>query len=352
MDNFNNINKINELRQSLNDIDKLIVSNILERLDLVKLIHKIKINNNLKIIDIEQENKILKEITCNIADSEVKNIIINIYRRIFQEVKTISYTQDTNILDDINKYINNNKLIIAGPCSVESKEQIEQIAIKVKEFGVKFLRGGIFKARTNPDSFQGLQEKGLEIFYNAAKDNGLYTVSEFLDIEQAKDYYEYFDVILIGSRNMTNFEFLRKIGKLTAKNQKPVILKRGFGSTIDEFISASKYITNEGNPNVILCLRGIRTFESASSFWRFPPDFTSIIEIKSKSDLPVIFDPSHSAGRRNLVPSLSQAAMQIGFNGLIIEAHQFPEKALSDAEQTIELDVLHNILKTINYYVV
>lgn len=347
---MNNNELINKLRNEIDLLDKELVAILLKRINLAKEIHKLKLVENHLIVDLEREIKILENLTNNIKNPDYQNIIKNIYLHIFQEVKKSSYDNIVDVINELNFELSNNSIIIAGPCSVESEEQIEQIAQKVQQLGLKFIRGGIFKARTHPKSFQGLREKGLELFYTTAHKYNLYTVSEFLDIEQAKSYFEFFDVIVVGSRNMTNFEFLKKLGNLTSKNQKPIIIKRGFGSTIDEFISASNYILNEGSPNVILCLRGIRTFENSTNFWRFTPDLASLIEIKHKTNLPVIFDPSHSAGNRNFVSDLSLSAMKLGFNGLMIEIHPNPEMALSDAKQTIDLETFELLINKLKKY--
>lgn len=334
-----------DIRKIIDKIDKEIAYKLMQRINLVRSLHKTKSIQNHMIIDLLREYNILDNVTSEISDNELKLLIKNIYHNILQEIKSVSYQKKSEVIDLLKSLLATNKLLIAGPCSVETEEQINVIAKFLSTQNIKFIRGGIFKARTNPNSFQGLGEKGLEIFYNAARKNSLYTVSEFLDIEQAKSYFEYFDVLLVGSRNMTNFEFLRKLGKLTSKNHKPIILKRGFASTIDEFLFAAQYIINEGNPNVLLCLRGIRTFEQTSPFFRFTPDLHSLLEIRDKSDLPVIFDPSHSAGNKAIVEPLSKMAIDLKFNGLIIEVHNNPAEAWSDAQQAIDFNTLSNIAK-------
>lgn len=337
------MNNLNEIRKEIDKLDKDIAYKLLQRIKLVQSLHKTKLQKHQIIIDIARENNILDNITSDFSNPEHKLLIKDIYLKLLQEIKSVSYIQNEEVISTIYHKLHQKKLLISGPCSVESSEQIYTISNKLKEIGVKFIRGGIFKARTNPNSFQGLGEKGLEIFYKSARENNLYTVSEFLDIEQAKSYFEYFDVVIVGSRNMTNFEFLRRLGKLTSKNLKPIILKRGFGSTVDEFLFASQYILNEGNPNVILCLRGIRTFEQSSNYFRFTPDFHSLLEIRDKSDLPVIFDPSHSAGNRLIVEPLAKMAIDLKFNGLIIESHNKPDEAWSDPNQAVELETIKKI---------
>lgn len=240
--------------------------------------------------------------------------------------------------------------IIAGPCSVESKEQIDVIAESISKLGVRYLRGGAFKPRTSPNDFQGLGGNGVELLHAAAKKFGMKTVTEILDPMQLDQYYDYIDVIQIGSRNMTSSGLLKIVGQKTAPLQKPVLLKRGFSSTLSELIHAADYIRNEGNPNVLLCLRGIRTFEQIDSELRFTPDLASIIELKNRTDMPVIYDPSHSAGDSRFVNEISKAAIALGADGLLIETHNFPECALTDGKQSITPEQLSRICKYIEKY--
>jgi 3-deoxy-7-phosphoheptulonate synthase len=238
-------------------------------------------------------------------------------------------------------------LIIAGPCAVESKEQIFSIAKELADNGIKFLRGGAFKPRTSPDTFQGLGDKGIELIREAADKYSMFVVSEVLEIDQLDRNYDKIDIVQIGSRNMASYGFLKQIGKKTAVDKKPILLKRGFGSTIKEFLFAARYIIDEGNPNVILCLRGIRTFEQIHSELRFTPDLATILEIKEQSDLPVIFDPSHSTGSVKYVEQIAKAALGLGADGLLIETHINPEEAMSDKEQCVLPKDLFEILNNI-----
>ena len=238
-------------------------------------------------------------------------------------------------------------LVIAGPCAIESEEQINTISSELRAQGVKFLRGGAFKPRTSPDSFQGRGLTGLVWMKKAAVKNKQYVVSEVMDSFQLDLCYDLIDVIQIGSRNMASYSFLKYVGKATAEDKKPIILKRGFGATVNEFIKAAEYIIREGNPNVILCLRGIRTFEQADSVFRNTPDLMDAIEIKEKSRLPVIFDPSHSSGDRKYVEAFSKAALCVGFDGLIIECHNSPDDAFVDGKQSITFGQLRRIMSCI-----
>lgn len=219
--------------------------------------------------------------------------------------------------------------VIAGPCSVESAEQLDAIAQTVKESGASMLRGGAFKPRTSPYAFPGLQEQGIALLKQARASYGLPIVTEIMNQTQLP-LFEDVDVIQIGTRNMQNYDLLREVGRLC----KPVLLKRGFSSTIEEFLMSAEYIVSAGNPNVILCERGIRTFETMT---RSTLDLSAVPLLKQKSHLPVFVDPSHAAGLRSLVPALSKAAVAVGADGLMIETHDNPAKALSDGAQSLDL---------------
>lgn len=218
--------------------------------------------------------------------------------------------------------------IIAGPCAVESKEQLMEAACSARQAGAKLLRGGAFKPRTSPYSFQGMEEKGLELLAQAAQATGMVTVSEIIDEESLQMAQDYIDVLQIGTRNMQNFRLLKAAGK----SGKPILLKRGHSATIEEWLMATEYIMSEGNPNVILCERGIRTFES---YTRNTLDLSAIPLIKGLSHLPVVVDPSHATGKRDLVAPMSLAAVAAGADGLLVEMHPDPARALCDGPQSL-----------------
>lgn len=225
--------------------------------------------------------------------------------------------------------------IIAGPCSVESREQMREVAACLSELGIKVMRGGAFKPRTSPFSFQGLEEKGLELLRDAADEYGLLVVTEVTDSAHAETVDAYADILQIGTRNMANFSLLKRIGEVTAESHKPVLFKRGMASTIEEWLQASNYITMHGNENVILCERGIRTFETA---YRFTLDITAVPVVKKLSLLPIIVDVSHPAGHVDLVPAIARASVAVGADGLMIEVHPNPREALCDGPQSLDLD--------------
>ena len=205
-------------------------------------------------------------------------------------------------------------MIIAGPCSVESYEQVIEIAKRVKKSGAKYLRGGVFKPRTSPYEFQGLGYEGLEILKRVREETGLKIVTEIMSVDDVDLFEKEVDVIQVGSRNMQNFDLLKRLGKIN----KPILLKRGLSATIEEWLLAAEYIMNEGNPNVILCERGIRTYENET---RNTLDISAVPLVKKVSHLPIIVDPSHASGKRWMIEPLSKAAIAVGADGLIIEVH-------------------------------
>lgn len=233
-----------------------------------------------------------------------------------------------------------NMTLIAGPCSVESREQVCEIAEAVKKSGATLLRGGAFKPRTSPYSFQGLRAEGIEFLLEAKKTTGLPIVTEIMDISQL-DYFTDVDVIQIGARNMQNFELLRQIGR----TNKPILLKRGLSATYEELLMSAEYIMAEGNNQVILCERGIRTFET---YTRNTMDVAAVPALKKLSHLPVIVDPSHSGGRYDLVEPLSLAATAAGCDGLIIEVHNDPEHALCDGPQSLRPEAFDALAKKVS----
>ena len=222
----------------------------------------------------------------------------------------------------------NEFVVMAGPCSVESEKQIMESAEFVASVGGKILRGGAFKPRTSPYDFQGMEEEGLKLLAKARTACGLAIVTEIMSEQDVSLVAEYADIMQVGARNMQNFALLKKLGQC----KRPVLLKRGLSSTIKELLMSAEYITAHGNPNVILCERGIRTFETAT---RNTCDISAVPVLNELTHLPVLIDPSHAAGKQSLVPALSRAAVAIGADGLIVEIHPCPEKAMSDGAQSL-----------------
>ncbi|MFV0529759.1 MAG: 3-deoxy-7-phosphoheptulonate synthase [Lachnospiraceae bacterium] len=252
-----------------------------------------------------------------------------------------SMHQEDSVVEVENRKIGNgNFQVIAGPCSIETREQIIEVAEDVKASGAGFLRGGAFKPRTSPYAFQGLHEDGLSLLLEAKKATGLPIVTEIMSLSHI-DLFEEVDMIQVGTRNMQNFELLKELGKL----DKPILLKRGMANTLDELLLSAEYIMAGGNERIILCERGIRTFETSM---RNTLDISAIPMLKKKSHLPVIIDPSHAAGLRFMVEPLTMAAIAAGADGVMIEVHNNPEKALCDGPQSLTPAAFDAIMSKIN----
>ncbi|MEJ8555423.1 3-deoxy-7-phosphoheptulonate synthase [Tepidibacter sp. Z1-5] len=237
--------------------------------------------------------------------------------------------------------IPNDRLIIAGPCAVESYEQLLSIAKFIKSKGANVLRGGAYKPRTSPYSFQGMKEEGLKIFESVKKEVGIPIVTELMDVRDLDKIYDVADIIQIGSRNMHNFSLLTEVGK----QDKPVLLKRGMSATIKEWINAAEYIAIGGNTNIIMCERGIRTYDD---YTRNTLDLAAVPILKKETGLPVIVDPSHGTGIKELVKPMSLASFAAGADGIMVEVHPEPEKALSDGPQSLTFDEFEDVVKSLN----
>jgi len=265
--------------------------------------------------------------------------IVEYGRRVTEQYKAASRTvhpEDTIIDVSGVKIGGGTFTVISGPCSIESDEQMTLIADSIKRSGAKILRGGAFKPRSSPYSFQGLGENGLKLLLEAKKQSGLPVITEMMNQTQVP-LFDDIDIVQIGARNMQNFDLLKSVGKMN----KPVLLKRGLANTIDELLMSAEYIMSEGNSQVILCERGIRTFETAA---RNTLDLTAVILLKQKTHLPVVVDPSHAAGISSLVAPLSKAALAVGADGLMIETHNNPAKALCDGAQSLNLEQFDTLM--------
>jgi 3-deoxy-7-phosphoheptulonate synthase len=232
-------------------------------------------------------------------------------------------------------------IIIAGPCAVESVEQLAETAVSVRKSGAKILRGGAFKPRSSPYSFQGLGEEGLKMLRDISVETGLPVVTEVMDTRQIETVCRYADMLQVGSRNMQNYPLLKEVGM----TRKPVLLKRGMMATIEEFLLAAEYILSQGNEQVVLCERGIRTFENST---RNTLDLSAVPMLKKLTHLPVIVDPSHGTGLRWMVPTMAKAAVAAGADGIIVEVHYRPEEALCDGHQSIDLNEFRQMMKDLS----
>lgn len=303
-------------------------------------------SNNVEIKEVQGTQKKILGLVGDTSKIDIEFIkaqkyVENVQRiqQPYKKANKIMHPKNT-IIDVSGKKIGDNSLqVIAGPCSVENEEQILETAIAVKNAGATMLRGGAFKPRTSPYAFQGLRADGIDLLLLAKKETGLPIVTEIMSLEDL-DLFADVDIIQVGARNMQNFELLKALGTST----KPILLKRGLANTLEELLMSAEYIMAGGNPNVILCERGIRTFETAT---RNTLDISAVPLLKQLSHLPVVVDPSHATGLTSLVEPLSLASMVCGADALIIEVHNCPEKALSDGAQSLTPKQFEDVMKSI-----
>ena len=263
--------------------------------------------------------------------------------RITEKYKLVSrdfHPEDTVVDAGGIKIGGNEVVVMAGPCAVESLEQLREAAFAVKACGAKFLRGGAFKPRTSPYDFQGLGEEGLKLLRKVADEFDLRVVTEIVDKDDIETFCKYADILQVGARNMQNFQMLKALGKCS----KPILLKRGLSATISEWLNAAEYIMSGGNEQVIFCERGIRTYET---FTRNTLDLSAVAAVKELSHLPIVVDPSHGTGRWKMVAPMARAALAAGADGLIIEVHPHPEKALSDGDQSLTPEAFSELMQSL-----
>ena len=314
-----------------------------DKLEVAKLVAQIE-SKNLKIQPIEGEELTVLGLVGDTSVLDAKTLEANsVVRRVlhveepYKKANRMFHPNNSEIKVG-NQVIGGEKLaIIAGPCSVETREQIIGVAKDVKASGANLLRGGAFKPRTSPYAFQGLGYDGLELLKEARKETGLPIVTELMSTNDLEKFVEDVDVIQIGARNMQNFDLLKELGKI----RKPILLKRGLSATIEELLMSAEYIMAGGNENVILCERGIRTFET---YTRNTLDLSAIPAIKKLSHLPIIIDPSHATGKWWMVESLAKAAIVAGADGLIIEVHNDPLNALCDGQQSLKPEAFDDLM--------
>lgn len=349
------INKLETLREELDQVNLEILDLINKRGELVKKTALAKENHGAdKKYDPVRERDMLEHIK-NKNEGPFQNAtIIHLFKEIFKaglELQEKDYSKDLLVsrkrktedtIIDINgaTFGSDKPHYIFGPCAVESYEQVAAVAEQIKSRGLKVIRGGAFKPRTSPYDFQGLGFDGLKILKQVADEYGLAVVSEVVDPADVEKAAEYLDIIQIGARNMQNFELLKAAGEVN----KPVILKRGMSATVSDFINAAEYIHSRGNGNIILCERGIRTFETST---RNTLDITSVPILKQETHLPVIVDVTHSTGRRDLLIPAAKAALAIGADGIMAEVHPDPAVALSDAQQQMDFAQFDEFVKEI-----
>lgn len=343
---------LEELRSQLDTLNVEILEAISKRAAIVQKIGKVKEKQGVDKFDPIREKKQLDELVSRNDGPFDDNTVRYLFKQIFKAsldlqqddqkkvllVSRKERTTDTIVKVGHEEVGNGHNIMIAGPCSVESEEQVREVAKALKRMGVPFLRGGAFKPRTSPYDFQGLGEKGLKILRKVADDYGLKVVSEIVSPEHISLATDYVDVIQIGARNMQNFELLKRAGQVKT----PVLLKRGMSATIEEFMFAAEYIVSQGNSQVILCERGIRTYEKAT---RNTLDISAVPILKQETHLPVIVDITHSTGRRDILLPIAKSALAAGANGIMVEVHPEPAVALSDAKQQINIPQFEQLTK-------
>ncbi|WP_096436173.1 bifunctional 3-deoxy-7-phosphoheptulonate synthase/chorismate mutase [Alteribacter populi] len=337
--------QLEELRKELDEVNLQLMELINERAKLAKEIGRVKSAQGLNRFDPVRERKMLDLITEHNKGPFETSTLQHIFKQIFKaslEIQEDDHRKallvsrkkqaDNTVVDVKGEPIGDGQQrMIAGPCSVESYEQVDTVAQALKKQGIKFLRGGAFKPRTSPYDFQGLGEEGLQILHDVAKKHDLAVISEIVNPNDIEMALKYVDVIQIGARNMQNFELLKAAGSV----DKPVLLKRGLSATIEEFMNAAEYILSKGNKNVMLCERGIRTYEKAT---RNTLDISAVPILKQETHLPVWVDVTHSTGRRDLLLPTAKAALAIGADGVMAEVHPDPAVALSDSAQQMDID--------------
>ena len=302
------------------------LKNVEKRIESFGLKCHLSVGEQRTIVGVIGDKKKIGELEMGAMEGVEKTV------RITEKYKLVSreFKPENTVVDVRGVKIGGEELaVIAGPCSVESREQLRETAEAVKNAGAQFLRGGAFKPRTSPYDFQGLAEEGLKLLREIGDEYDLRVVTEIVDVNDVELVSKYADVLQIGARNMQNFRLLQAVGK----GNKPVLLKRGLAATISEWLNAAEYIMSEGNDDVIFCERGIRTYET---FTRNTLDLSAVVAIKEQSHLPIIVDPSHGTGRWQMVQPMARAATAAGADGLIVEVHPHPEVALSDGDQSLK----------------
>lgn len=343
---------LEELRLRLDEINDQILELLSERGTIAQEIGKVKTKSGINRFDPMRERKMLDVIADKNPGPFETSTVQHIFKEIFKAALELQEDDNRkallvsrkihpeNTIVEVNgvKIGGDEPVLIAGPCSVESYEQVKAVADNHNVQGLKLLRGGAFKPRTSPYDFQGLGIEGLKILKRIAEENNLAVVSEIVTPQDIEIAVQYIDVIQIGARNMANFELLKAAGSVN----KPILLKRGLAATIEELILAAEYIVSSGNPNVILCERGIRTYEKAT---RNTLDISAVPVLQMETHLPVLVDVTHSTGRRDLLLPTAKAALAVGAQGVMVEVHPDPAVALSDAAQQLDIPSFNSFLE-------
>lgn len=346
--------ELDELRLKLDEINEKLLELMNERAAVVQEIGHIKTKQGVPRFDPVRERQMLDDLVSKNKGPFDDNAIRHLFKQIFKtsldlqeddhkKVLLVSrkrQAEDTVVALGTEKVGGPEPVLVAGPCSVESLDQVRQVAKALKKRGISLLRGGAFKPRTSPYDFQGLGIEGLKILKQVSEEFGMVTISEIVDPAHIELASEYIDVIQIGARNMQNFELLKAAGSVHI----PILLKRGMSATIEEFLSAAEYIVSRGNQRVMLCERGIRTYEKAT---RNTLDISAVPILKQESHLPVFVDITHSTGRKDILVPMARAAVAAGADGVMLEVHPDPAVALSDSAQQLNIDQFHTFLDTL-----
>ena len=314
------------------------IKNVIEAIQDVGLTAQIMEGAQQKIVGVIGDKSRMGSLAIDAMDGVEKTVEIS---KSYKLASREFHPQSTVVDVDGVKIGGGNLVVMAGPCAVESREQLFEAADLVKKAGAQFLRGGAYKPRTSPYSFQGLEETGLRYLAEARERTGLKIVTEVTEVEAVETVAKYADMLQIGARNMQNFRLLKEVGR----TDKPVLLKRGLAATLNEWLNAAEYIMSEGNPNVVFCERGIRTYET---YTRNTLDLSAVAAIKELSHLPIIVDPSHGTGRWQMVRPMARAAIAAGADGLMIEVHPHPEMALSDGDQSLTPENFRQVMDEVH----
>ncbi|MBJ8031292.1 bifunctional 3-deoxy-7-phosphoheptulonate synthase/chorismate mutase [Bacillus cereus group sp. N21] len=353
------MDKLNELRAVIEELDMQLVDILNKRSEVVKEIGKEKQRLNLDVDNVEREKNLIEKLITLNNGSYTNEMLKKIYAEIFKASRDIQKNKVEKIpllvsrkhkLEDTIINIKGERIgdgyphFVMGPCAVEDWAQVRAIAHEMSKKGLSLLRGGAYKPRTSPYDFQGLGIEGLKILKDVAQEFNMAVITELVSTQNIDEFLNYVDVIQIGARNMHNFELLKAVGQ----TNKPVLLKRGLSATIQEFIFAAEYILSEGNTNVILCERGIRTYETAT---RNTLDITAVPILKKETHLPVLVDVTHSTGRKDLLIPAAKAAIAIGADGVMAEVHPNPSVALSDSKQQMDFDEFSEFMNSMKSFI-
>ncbi|MFD2046356.1 bifunctional 3-deoxy-7-phosphoheptulonate synthase/chorismate mutase [Ornithinibacillus salinisoli] len=350
---------LEQLRTQLDDVNLQLLELMNNRAEIVQQIGQIKFKQGMKVFDPIREREMLNHLVEHNHGPFENKTVEHLFKEVFKAClelieddhrKALLVSRkkkpENTIIDIKGEKIGNSKThFVMGPCAVESYEQVAEVAKAIKSKGIKLLRGGAFKPRTSPYDFQGLGLEGLQILRQVADEHDLAVVSEIVNPAHIENALEYVDVIQIGARNMQNFELLKAAGDV----DKPVLLKRGLSATISEFINAAEYIISRGNGNIILCERGIRTYERAT---RNTLDISAVPILKQETHLPVMVDVTHSTGRRDLLIPMAKAALAIGADGIMAEVHPDPAVALSDSAQQMDIPMFEQFMDELERYAI